>query len=94
MTPELQEQEGCATIPLRTREPVDIQDLHVGDELMCATKRGLALARVLRLHGKDGTVVGFFPSRLPGLNPDKPIELRKVLEAWQSPESKRAGAAR
>jgi hypothetical protein len=36
-----------------------------------------------------GTVVGFFPERLPGLNPDVPIEIGKVVKAWRSPESKR-----
>jgi hypothetical protein len=91
MKPELQEQEGSATVPLRTGEPVDIPDLHVGDELICVTKRGLALARVLRLQRKDGTVVGFVPDVLPGLNPELPIQLKKVLKAWRSPDSKRTG---
>jgi hypothetical protein len=42
-------------------------DLHVGDELICVTKQGLALARVMRLHRKAGTVAGFFPEDLPAL---------------------------
>ena len=90
MKPSIQEQEGSPPAPLRIGEPVAITDLQVGDELICVTKRGLALARVLRLHRKDGAVVGFFPSRLPGMNPDVPVELRKIVKAWRSPESKRS----
>ena len=88
MKPELQEQEGSPA-PLRTGEPVEPTDLHVGDEVIYRHPVwGPQLARVVGLHRKAGALVGFFPDVARTFSP-KPIELRRIVKAWRSPESKR-----
>ena len=65
------------THPGRTGEPVALIDLHVGDELICATRHGLALLRVERLKWSNGELVAFFPEVASRIDPDKAIELKR-----------------
>jgi putative transposase len=61
-------------------DPVDTPDLHVGDELICATKHGLALMRLTVDHGTEFTSKVLdewcFQNgvRLDFIRPGKPVE--------------------
>jgi hypothetical protein len=90
MKPELRQEQKGSLPPLRTGEPVDPSDLHVGDELICLLATGrYALAKVKRLKKSNGEITGFFPYPATRSEPDKAIEINRVIRAWRSPESQR-----
>jgi hypothetical protein len=90
MKPSLQE-ERAPSAPLRTGEPVDPTALHIGDELICGHPSGrIILVRVARPKcDRDGQLVGFFPEAQPRVDPSVAIDVRRIVKAWRSPESKR-----
>ena len=89
MNPSQQREGSLPAPPLRTGEPVAITDLHVGDEVIYRHYVfGPQLARVVGLHRKGGSLVGFFPHPSRTFSP-KPVELQRIVKAWRSPGSKR-----
>ena len=90
MKPSLQE-ESAPPAPRRTGEPVGPTALHVGDELLCGHPSGrIILIRVEHLKfDSDRTLVGFFPEAQPRVDPSLAIDVRRIVKAWRSPESKR-----
>jgi hypothetical protein len=88
MKPSIQEQEGSPPTPLRTGEPVDPTDLHVGDEVIFASPAGrFVLARVTHIKRARGELFAFVPH-----TGTKPLSIERIVKAWRSPESKRTAA--